>query len=96
MGETTLMVTLHTQTAAMIADRDGETERIIAHVAEQIGAGLTSNPVLMDSQGYRVGSWTLDRARPRGDAYTLGRERMAELMEEERRIKREKTKETDR
>lgn len=56
----TLHLEIDTDTAAFTDRRENEAADILRQIATQIEEGFTSNPVLTDSYGERIGSWECD------------------------------------
>lgn len=56
----TLHLNIETDTPAFTDRREQEAADLLRHIADQIEEGFTSNPVLIDSNGERVGTWEYD------------------------------------
>lgn len=59
----TLHLDIDTDTTAFIDRRESEAADLLRQIADQIEEGFTSNPVLIDSNGERVGTWDCDLPR---------------------------------
>lgn len=55
-----LHLNIETDTPAFIDRREQEAADLLRQIADQIENGFTSNPVLIDSNGERVGTWAYE------------------------------------
>lgn len=67
-----LHLSIDTDTTAFTDRREQEAADLLRHIADQIEDGFTSNPVLIDSNGERVGTWDYDG--PENPAPLVGEE----------------------
>lgn len=57
---TAFTLNIETDNAAFEEGQEQEVVRILEHVTQMVSEGFTSEPILLDTNGNRVGSWELE------------------------------------